>query len=99
MATTPAITVKPLLNPASQSVTEVLQRRRHLDDLKGRTVCFWHDSTPEADVIYPVIREYLLEQGAAEVLLARQPAPASRPEPYNLSLVARADAAILGVAW
>lgn len=88
-----------LLNPTSASVQQVLTNTRKLEKFEGSTITFWHDSTPEADVIFPVLKEFFLERGALEVLLARQPAPASPPLPYNLALVRRSDAAVLGVAW
>lgn len=99
MATMTTGRFKPLLNPTSSAVQQVLTRTRTLDTLQGKTVTFWHDSTPEADVIFPVIRDHLLERGALEVLLARQPAPASPPQPLNLAMLRRSDAAVLGVAW
>lgn len=92
-------TQKSLISPASPAVTEVMTKQRSLTTLEGATVCFWHDSTPEADVVFPVVRDYLMTQGVAEVLLAKQPAPASRPQEYNLALARRSDAAVLGVAW
>ncbi len=91
--------VKQVLSPVSGAVRDVLTASRRLDSIEDKTICFWHDSTPEADVIFPVVRDHLLANGAAEVLLARQPAPASPPQEFNLALARRSDAAILGVAW
>lgn len=93
------LATKKILNPDGELSEEKRSARPLLDGLDGKTVVFWHDSTPEADVIFPPIKSYLEGKGVKRVLLARQPGPAHRPQERNLALVRQADAAVIGVAW
>lgn len=88
-----------VFNPEGELSEQKRASRPLLDSLTGKTIVFWHDSTPEADVIFPPIKEYLEAEGVERVLLARQPGPAHRPQERNLALVREADAAVIGVAW
>lgn len=88
-----------VLSPAGTWTADLGPIPDPLDSLEGKTIAFWHDSTPEADVIYPVVKRHLEGLGVAEVLLARQPGPASAPLAENLDLVRRANACVAGVAW
>jgi len=91
--------VRDILDPVSALSEEKRASRPLLDRLEDKTIVFWHDSTPEADVIFPPIKAYLERKGVKRVLLARQPGPAHRPQERNLALVREADAAVIGVAW
>jgi hypothetical protein len=91
--------VKRILNPFAELSEEKRSSRPLLGSLVDKTIVFWHDSSPEADVIFPPIKAYLESKGVRRVLLARQPGPAHRPQERNLALVRQADAAVIGVAW
>lgn len=93
------VVAKPVLNPTVEPDAAAVQRAPRLDQLQGKTIVFWHDSTPEADIIFPVIERFLQGRGVKQVVVARQPGPAFPPLETNLQKVRDADAAIAGVAW
>lgn len=93
------LSVRKILNPFGELSEVKRSSRPLLRSLVDKTIVFWHDSTPEADVIFPPIKAYLESRGVKRVLLARQPGPAHSPQERNLALVRQADAAVIGVAW
>lgn len=90
---------KSVLGPSVDPDAALIRRAPRLERLEGKTIVFWHDSTPEADIIFPVIERFLQERGVRKVVVARQPGPAFPPLESNLQKVRDADAAIAGVAW